>query len=137
MNNMLVVMSIIGLLISPTHTFAGSQDECAIWLCAPQGFPSPGCKGARKALKKRLFKGKSPLPQLQSCISSGVGGGSNSSSKITASHSFVSGKNGVWRPTKLCIKKFRRLGACYHAISIFSDGEQQGDTFYFNEYEKE
>lgn len=45
---------------------AASQDECAIWLCAPGGFPS-GCEAAKKAMFKRIKKGKSPLPDFSSC----------------------------------------------------------------------
>lgn len=44
-----------------------SNDDCAIWLCLPTGFPS-GCGGAKSAFKKRIKKGKSPLPSLSSCM---------------------------------------------------------------------
>ncbi|WP_412497200.1 conjugal transfer protein TraL [Vibrio fluvialis] len=44
-----------------------NDDECAIWLCLPTGFPS-GCGDAKKAFKKRIKKGKSPLPSLSSCM---------------------------------------------------------------------
>lgn len=45
---------------------AASQDECSIWLCAPGGFPA-GCEAAKKAMFKRIKKGKSPLPNFSSC----------------------------------------------------------------------
>lgn len=48
----------------PVH--AASQNECAIWICLPGGFPS-GCEGPERAFKKRLKKGKSPLPSWNSC----------------------------------------------------------------------
>lgn len=32
-----------------------SNDDCAIWLCLPTGFPS-GCGGAKSAFKKRIKK---------------------------------------------------------------------------------
>ena len=33
--------------------FAASQDECAIWLCLPGGFPQ-GCGAAHSAMIKRI-----------------------------------------------------------------------------------
>jgi len=46
---------------------AASEDECAIWLCLPGGFP-PGCESAHGAMHKRLRHGKHPLPELNSCV---------------------------------------------------------------------
>lgn len=45
---------------------AASQNECAIWLCLPSGFPS-GCGKAKSAMRKRLRRAKSPLPGWSSC----------------------------------------------------------------------
>lgn len=45
---------------------AASQDACAIWICLPGGFPS-GCGGAFSEFKKRIKKGRDPLPRLSSC----------------------------------------------------------------------
>ncbi|MDW1542427.1 conjugal transfer protein TraL [Vibrio sp. YT-17] len=60
---------------------AASQDECAIWLCLPTGFPS-GCGDAKKALKKRIKKFKPPLPSFTSCaVNPPSGSGSHMSSK--------------------------------------------------------
>ncbi|EAZ4194915.1 TPA: conjugal transfer protein TraL [Citrobacter farmeri] len=53
-------------LMAPKTVQAASQDECAIWLCLPGGFPS-GCGGAKSAMLKRVKKGKSPLPDFMSC----------------------------------------------------------------------
>lgn len=50
----------------PYPTKAASQDECSIWLCLPTGFPS-GCGEAKSAMKKRLKKGKSPMPDFGEC----------------------------------------------------------------------
>ena len=47
---------------------ASSQDSCAIWICLPGGFPS-GCGGAYSEFKKRIKKGRDPLPKLSSCTS--------------------------------------------------------------------
>lgn len=55
------------VLMTPEPAYAaGDSDDCAIWLCLPGGFPS-GCSGAFSAFKKRLRKGRSPLPSLSSC----------------------------------------------------------------------
>lgn len=50
----------------PNAAHAASNDECAIWLCLPTGFPS-GCGGAKKAFLNRIKKRKSPLPSFSSC----------------------------------------------------------------------
>lgn len=55
-----------------THSQAATQDECAIWLCLPGGFPQ-GCGGAYSAFKNRLKKRKSPLPSFSSCSIDGEG----------------------------------------------------------------
>ncbi len=49
-----------------TPVLSASQDECAIWLCLPGGFPS-GCGGAKSAMKSRIKHHKSPLPNFSSC----------------------------------------------------------------------
>ncbi len=48
--------------------YAASQNDCAIWLCLPAGFPS-GCSGAHSAFKTRLKHGRPLLPNLLSCTS--------------------------------------------------------------------
>lgn len=57
-------------LLPAQPTYAASDDECAIWLCLPTGFPS-GCGDAKKAFKKRIKKFKPPLPSFSSCLFSG------------------------------------------------------------------
>lgn len=59
------VMVIISVLIHP-KAYAASEADCAIWLCLPGGFPT-GCSAAHSAFKKRVKKGRSPLPDLSSC----------------------------------------------------------------------
>lgn len=61
----------VAALLAPPAK-AASQDECAIWICLPGGFPS-GCGDAHSAFKKRLKKGKSPLPSWGSCTVSDAG----------------------------------------------------------------
>jgi hypothetical protein len=52
---------------------AASQDECAIWICLPGGFPS-GCGAAHSAMKDRIKDRKPPLPPFSSCAVSYSGG---------------------------------------------------------------
>ncbi len=53
-------------------SYAASQDECAIWLCLPGGFPQ-GCGAAHSAMIKRIKKKKPPLPSFGSCSEGGSG----------------------------------------------------------------
>lgn len=66
----LLVMLMTGFVIlSHKAAYASSQDACAIWICLPGGFPS-GCGGAYSEFKKRIKKGRDPLPKLSSCTTS-------------------------------------------------------------------
>ena len=67
----LSVLALTTALCAPELSCAASDDECAIWLCAPSSFPSPYCNGAYRAFKKRIKKGKSPFPSLSSCTEDG------------------------------------------------------------------
>lgn len=42
------------------------KNKCAIWLCLPAGF-AQGCGGAKSEFRKRIRKGRSPLPSWSSC----------------------------------------------------------------------
>ena len=67
---------LIGALSTVTFVnpvYSASESECSIWLCLPVGFPS-GCGKAKSAFKKRIRKGKSPLPSFSSCVVNGGGG---------------------------------------------------------------
>lgn len=60
---------------------AASEDECAIWLCAPAGFGPSECSPARSAMISRVRDFKPPLPPLSACMAnppSGAAGGSSS-----------------------------------------------------------
>lgn len=61
-------ISLLTLLLGTTlnNSYAASDDECAIWLCAPVGFP-PGCGAARSAMHSRVRHHKSPIPSWSSC----------------------------------------------------------------------
>lgn len=55
--------------LTSMNSFSASEDECAIWLCLPTGFPS-GCSGAKDAFIDRItsFPPKSPLPSFAGCL---------------------------------------------------------------------
>lgn len=60
----------IGLMFS-INAFATSNDECAIWLCAPMGFAPSSCHSAFKAMIHRVKHFKSPVPSFGSCLVKG------------------------------------------------------------------
>lgn len=61
-------------VVSAQKSYAGSQAACAIWLCLPAGFPGAECSPAHSEFKRRIKKGKPPLPNLSGC-SKGPNGG--------------------------------------------------------------
>ncbi|EDV1310800.1 conjugal transfer protein TraL [Escherichia coli] len=64
---------------------AASQNECAIWICLPGGFPS-GCEAAHSAMIDRIKDFKSPLPSFSSCA---VNPPSGSGSHMESQHGFA------------------------------------------------
>lgn len=69
MTSRLVKGVMMGVMVfASAPTFALSEDECNIWMCAPTGFIDSECKGAKSALKKRLKKHKPPLPDFARCM---------------------------------------------------------------------
>ncbi|WP_282611043.1 hypothetical protein [Pelagibius sp. Alg239-R121] len=69
MRNLHLVAASATFLLTSTPAYAASQDECAIWLCLPGGFPS-GCGAAYSAFIERIThkpKPKPPLPPFNSC----------------------------------------------------------------------
>ena len=84
MKNYLLLCSGVLLLsfLTPSAARAGSEADCAIWLCLPGGFP-PACGAAYKAFMHRIKHRKPPLPNLSSCMvgPSGVSGSEKVSGK--------------------------------------------------------
>ena len=62
----ILIFAFIVMFPSEQKAIAASQDACAIWICLPGGFPS-GCGGAYSEFKRRIKKGRDPLPKLSSC----------------------------------------------------------------------
>jgi len=64
-----------GVLLSPP-SYAASEAECAIWLCAPSGFPgAAGCAFALAAMIDRIKSFEPPLPPFGSCSQDGSNDG--------------------------------------------------------------
>ena len=63
----LTILALLAVFVlNPSLGNSASQDACAIWICLPGGFPSE-CSGAYSEFKKRIKKGRDPLPRLSSC----------------------------------------------------------------------
>lgn len=64
----IIKTSAITLLLSANLSQAAPshEDQCAIWLCLPGGFPN-GCGAAKSAMKWRIKHHQSPLPSFSSC----------------------------------------------------------------------
>ncbi|EGQ8484992.1 conjugal transfer protein TraL [Vibrio diabolicus] len=138
---------------------AASQDECAIWLCLPGGFPS-GCGGAKSALKKRIKRFKPPLPSFASCaVNPPSGSGSHMSSQhgfaaFVPSHTVCTKWRGR-RDDRYCVETkvvpdqyikgtrchidrkdgWRRPKGCTHTerwAEVYIENQLAGPTFYWN-----
>lgn len=68
MKTTLKTLSLYLLLTTPLIAQAAPshEDQCAIWLCLPGGFPE-GCGAARNAMNWRIEHHHSPLPPFSSC----------------------------------------------------------------------
>ncbi|HCG7560669.1 TPA: conjugal transfer protein TraL [Vibrio parahaemolyticus] len=146
-----VVLGVAGAL-APTSVQAASQNDCAIWICLPGGFPS-GCGGALSAFKKRIKKFKPPLPSFSSCI---VSGGKSQMSydhnyaalmprrKVCKSWNYQYGRcNGEFEVVPQHYIKgtrcFRYRGesepegciATKRFVDVYIDGEPTGTTYYW------
>lgn len=64
-----IIALVTGAMI-PLSSKAASQDECAIWLCLPGGFPQ-GCGSAYSAYIRRIRNLQPPLPPFAACVVSG------------------------------------------------------------------
>ena len=59
-------VSLLPFVTQEAH--AASEDECAIWICAPGGFAPSECGPARSAMISRVKDLKPPLPPLSACM---------------------------------------------------------------------
>lgn len=136
--------------INAGSALAASQDECAIWLCLPQGFAPPECAGPRSAMTQRIHKGKSPLPKLSNC-----GGDDDNSSKVVTGFAALipeHEKCEKWDNDNNCLKmvtvpeKYLRNVSChekdgetvpkgcsrtYKFVEVSLDNVVLGSTYYY------
>lgn len=102
-------------VVSTQKSYAGSQAACAIWLCLPAGFPGAECSPAHSEFKRRIKKGKPPLPNLAGC-SKGPNGGYSTGRYEMGYEQFEPCKNGYILKTGRQSGYFGRrnqLGVCY------------------------
>jgi len=127
------ILGLVGAIgfVDPAPAFAASSDECAIWLCLPGGFPS-GCGAAKSAMRKRVKKGKSPLPSFSSCAVNSTVAGLEAKDGRAARI----GNGDKWLKDTRCRnvggRSFPRgcTGNGWYA-EVFIDGVQEGETYFF------
>lgn len=96
----IVALSAAALSIPVSEPKAASEDECAIWICLPGGFPS-GCGNAHSAMKRRIKNHMSPLPNFGSCA--------QNPPKGSGSHmSYQNGSVAYIPPRQVCTKWVNR-----------------------------
>lgn len=145
-------------LVLPSAAFAASQDECAIWLCLPGGFPS-GCGAAHSAMVDRVKDLKPPLPPFASCVVTGSGGSSSTMTSNFGVAAYIPPRRECTRYTWVgnreeCasyrnLPERRVMGTSCRAhhesgirepagctrteryATVFVDGEQQGETYWW------
>jgi len=145
-----VAAAFVSVALSSNAT-AASQDECAIWICLPGGFPA-GCAAAHAAMIKRLTKLKPPLPAFGSCA---VGGGNMTSTfrpaALIAERQVCSDYRQM-KDIRECIawktipQHYLKGVACrktdagehpegcittYRYVEVFENGKQVGETYFF------
>ncbi|MGN1394571.1 MAG: hypothetical protein ACI4V7_11185 [Succinivibrionaceae bacterium] len=62
-----IAIATIIISSSFSNSYAISDDECAIWLCAPAGFGPSECGPAHSAMIRRVHRGQGPLPPFSLC----------------------------------------------------------------------
>ena len=114
-----------------------NEDECAIWLCLPAGFPD-GCGKAHSAMLKRLKKGRSALPDFASCA---VGDAKQLEHGFSSSEETVIKVNGSYRPGYTCLSSRsggkdgdkEYIPGCtgvYRKVTVTQHGNPVGHTHY-------
>ncbi len=141
------------------NAYAASEEECAIWICAPGGFAPSECSPPHRAMLDRVKDGKSPLPPLSDCMLEGRGtpsnvkGASGVAAYIPRAYQCASYVDVYNEPTcarydtlparhvrgQPCIHHSDERGAepwgCTRTdyyVSILVDGEPMGPIYYFS-----
>lgn len=154
-----LILASFGVYLAPSPALAASQDECAIWICLPGGFPS-GCGAAHSAMIDRVKDMKNPLPSFSSCaVQDGTGSKMShdynyaaliSEHKVCKQYSYHGGRDGSSRceewetiPTHYEKGRICRIGingdrtpkycvSTYRYVDVFINGEKAGDTYYWH-----
>lgn len=145
-----ILFVLVAVFVSMQPAQAASEDDCAIWLCLPAGFPS-GCGGAYSAFRDRIRHFRPPLPPIMSCVvgadSSGMTSDYGPAAIIGASRRCV--ETGGYDST-VCIR-YETVPETYvkgtgcrisdageeprgctrtgHYIDVFVEGRKAGDTY--------
>lgn len=153
-----VTFSLIMLLSQANEAVAASENECAIWLCAPGGFPN-GCEPPHAAMMSRIKRDKSPIPDWNECFSSKdvPGGGSGSANygpvAYIPEHQVCVRWKSWGSDGERCVEhktipeEYRKGTRCrtnrdgertpahctksLNYIDVFIDGKKQGETYYY------
>lgn len=151
-----IALASFGSLVAPSAQ-AASQNECAIWLCLPGGFPQ-GCAAAHAAMVSRLRDLKPPLPAFSSCSVTPPGGSHMTSGYGPAAYIPERRECSRWdhgHRTSTC-REWRTIPEQYvkgqwcreasndsgemiprgctrtvRYIEVFADGEQLGPTYWW------
>lgn len=77
----IAIVAMAGLFAMSAPAMAASQDECAIWICAPSGFTPSQCDAAYEAMMERISPPdpESPLPPFHECSRNGGSSGQSMS----------------------------------------------------------
>ncbi len=151
----LLPASALALVLAPSAAFASSQDECAIWICLPGGFPN-GCGAAKSAMMDRIEDRKSPLPSFRSCAVQDSGG-----SQMSYDYNYaaliaerrVCNRYSGWGDHRYCVEwetiqqhylkgrrctqerdGYRSPAGCVATrryVDVFVDGALVGDTYFW------
>ncbi len=153
------ILGVLLVVFLAPQVHAGSDDECAIWICLPAGFGPSECHSAYKAMVNRIKDFKPPLPDFFSCAVK-----SDDSSTMSYDYSYAAyvpaGKRcAEWfdageQTSTECLRyeswsdHYVKGTQCVNRkeedpyppgctgttryIDVFIDGEQAGETYYWN-----
>ena len=151
----LLGISLLAGLAMSGNSQAASEDECAIWICLPGGFPET-CGAAASAMKDRIKDGKSPLPPFSACSHDGTEFGMSHNHGLAAyipeqqvCKSWGGHQGDTCTQWDTVPEQYVKGTACQAAnndgaemipkgctstarwAEVFSNGEQQGGTYYW------
>lgn len=155
LKNALLGTALLAGLVLSSNSQAASEDECAIWICLPGGFPAT-CEAAASAMKDRIKDGKSPLPSFSACSHDGTDHGMSNNHGLAAyiperqvCKSWGGHHGDTCSQWETIPEQYLKGTGCWAAnnesgemvpkgctrtvrwAEIFSNGEQQGETYFW------